>query len=58
MWEVVWREPQETDGEPEKKAKDDEIAKIKAEWLKKAKKKKWGEEDEKNLVADYRKRVE
>lgn len=45
MWEVPWREPQDTDGEAEKKARDDEVAKIKAEWLKKAKKKKWGEDD-------------
>lgn len=58
MWEVPWREPQDADAEPEKKARDDELAKIKAEWLKKAKKKKWGEEDEKNMLADYRKRVE
>ena len=29
------------------------MAKIKAEWLKKAKKKKWTDEDEKNLVLEY-----
>jgi hypothetical protein len=41
MWEWSFREPKETDAET--KADKDELEKIKADWLKKAKKKKWGE---------------
>ena len=43
MWEVPFREPLETDTEDDLKARKDEVDKIKAEWLKRAKKKKWGE---------------
>lgn len=43
MWEVPFREPLITDTPEEEKARKEEIEKIKAEWVKKAKKKKWGE---------------
>ena len=51
MWEVPFREPLESDTEEELKARKDEVDKIKAEWLKRAKKKKWGEEDEKEMIS-------
>ena len=47
MWEVPFREPLETDTEEELKARKEEVDKIKAEWVRKPKKKKWGEEEEK-----------
>lgn len=47
MWQVPFREPLETDTPEMLNARKEEIAKIKAEWVKKAKKKKWGEEEEK-----------
>ena len=43
MWEIPFREPLETDTEEELKARKEEVDKVKAEWVKKAKKKKWGE---------------
>lgn len=46
MWEMTFREPLTTDTPDDLKARKEEIDKIKAEWLKKAKKKKWGEEEE------------
>lgn len=48
MWDWSFREPKETDAEA--KADKDELDKVKAEWLKKAKKKKWGEEEERALL--------
>lgn len=51
MWDSTWRE----DEDPVKKAED--LVKVKAEWLKKAKKKKWNEELEKELVDDYRNKL-
>ena len=47
MWEIPFREPLESDTEEELKLRKEEVEKIKAEWVKKAKKKKWGEEEEK-----------
>ena len=56
MWDVVWREP--TDLTPEEiKARADQLTKDKAEWLKKAKKKKWTDEMEKELVEDYKRKL-
>jgi hypothetical protein len=46
MWEVPFREPTEHDTPEDLKARKEEIDKVKAEWLKKAKKKKWGEEED------------
>lgn len=45
MWEIPFREPLETDTPEDLKARKEEVDKIKAEWVKKAKKKKWGEEE-------------
>ena len=33
------------------------MAKIKADWLKKAKKKKWTDDDEKNLITEYKNKL-
>ena len=57
MWEVPFREPLESDTEEELKARKDEVDKIKAEWLKRAKKKKWGEEDEKEMISWFKKKA-
>ncbi|KAL4481803.1 hypothetical protein ABPG74_007892 [Tetrahymena malaccensis] len=56
MWEYVFRPPlQERDfTEQELKQFEDEKAKIKADWMKKAKKKKWTDDDEKKMIEDYR----
>lgn len=56
MWEWTGRlAPREREPtEEEKKKENDDLARIKAEWLKKAKKKKWTEDDEKQLVEKYR----
>ena len=45
MWEVPFREPLITDTPDDLKARKQEIDKIKAQWVKKAKKKKWGEQE-------------
>lgn len=45
MWEVPFTEPTEEESEADTKAREEEVAKIKAEWLKRAKKKKWTPED-------------
>ena len=58
MWEVPFREPLQTDTEDDLKARKEEVDKIKAEWVKKAKKKKWGEEDEKEMVNEFKKKVQ
>lgn len=59
MWEYVFKVPGEQDPTPEElKIRQDEFTKMKAEWLKKAKKKKWNEELEKELIEDYRKRLQ
>lgn len=42
MWEVAFREPSEHDTPEDLKLRKEQADKIKAEWLKKAKKKKWG----------------
>lgn len=56
MWEsttkVAPREREPT--EEEKKKEADDLAKLKADWLKKTKKKKWTEDDEKQLIEKYR----
>lgn len=39
--------------ESEAKAMEDEKTKIKAEWIKKSKKKKWGDDEEKKMADDY-----
>jgi hypothetical protein len=56
MWEVAWMAPQEATFEVDVKVKADELTKNKAEWLKKAKKKKWNDEMEKELIEEYRRR--
>jgi len=40
------------------KARKEEVDKIKAEWVKKAKKKKWGEDDEKEMINEFKKKVQ
>jgi hypothetical protein len=40
------------------KARKEEIDKVKAEWLKKAKKKKWGEEEDREMVNEFKKKVQ
>lgn len=58
MWDIIWKEPTNIDPTVEElKFKADELAKSKAEWLKRAKKKKWNEEMEKELYDGYRKRL-
>lgn len=56
MWDYVFRPPlNERDfTEQEIKIFEDEKQKIKAEWIKKSKKKKWTEEDDKKMIDDYR----
>lgn len=57
MWEYNFKVPSEQDPTPEEiKQKNDEINKIKAEWLKRTKKKKWTEENEKEMIEDYKKK--
>ena len=58
MWEVPFREPLEADSPEDLKARKEEIDKIKAEWVKKAKKKKWGEEEEKEMVNEFKKKAQ
>jgi len=55
IWDAVYI-PYLEDQEKKKKLLDDE-AKIKAEWLKQAKKKKWTDEDEKALLEGYKKKL-
>jgi hypothetical protein len=58
MWEYTFKVPSDNDPTPEEiKAKNDELTKIKAEWLKKAKKKKWTDDNERELIEDYRKKL-
>lgn len=58
MWDTVWKEPTEMNTTPEElKLKADELARNKNEWLKRAKKKKWNDEMEKELSDDYRKKL-
>lgn len=53
MWEYTFHEPE--DLTPEKaKAKLEEFTKMKANWLKNAKKKKWNDEMEKELIEEYK----
>lgn len=58
MWEIPFREPLETDTEEDEKVRKEEVEKIKAEWLKRAKKKKWGEEEEKEMINQYKSKVQ
>lgn len=53
MFEVPFEVPAEEWGEEEINAKRDERAKIVADWAKKMKKKKFGEEEEKALINEY-----
>lgn len=57
MWQVPFRQPLDTDTEDDLKARKQEVEKIKAEWLKRTKKKKWGEEEEKLMVEDFKNKV-
>lgn len=56
MWDYVFRPPlNERDfTDQEMKLFEDEKTKIKTEWIKKTKKKKWVEEDDKKMIDDYR----
>lgn len=56
MWEYIFRPPSDEKDftEAELKQFEDEKAKIKAEWMKKTKKKKWTDEEEKKMIEDYR----
>lgn len=58
MWEVAFREPSEHDTPEELKQRKEEVDKIKAEWVKKAKKKKWGPEEEAEIVNEFKKKVQ
>lgn len=40
------------------KQRKEEVDKIKAEWVKKAKKKKWGPEEEAEIVNEFKKKVQ
>ncbi|CAD8058113.1 unnamed protein product [Paramecium primaurelia] len=56
MWEYTFHEPE--DLTPEKaKAKLDEFNKMKANWLKNAKKKKWNDDMEKELIEEYKNKL-
>ena len=58
MWDTTWYAPSNNDlTDQEIKAKAEEIARNKAEWLKKAKKKKWTDEMEKELIEEYKKKL-
>lgn len=56
MWESVFRPPKDDRDftEAETKALEDEKTKIKNEWIKKTKKKKWEKEDDAKMNQDYR----
>lgn len=56
MWESVFRPPSDEKdlSEAEIKAIEDEKNKIKAEWVKRKKVKKWAEEEDKKMAEDYR----
>lgn len=58
MWEVAFREPTEHDTPEELKLRKEEVDKTKAEWVKKAKKKKWGPEEEAEMVNEFKKKVQ
>ena len=53
MWQTTFRQPTDND-EEDLKIKKDQMDKVKAEWLKRTKKKKWGEEEDKQMMEDYR----
>ena len=54
MWDNTFISPGDKPiSEEELRVREEELNKVKAEWLKKAKKKKWEKEDEKNLIAQY-----
>lgn len=58
MWEVPFREPTLNDTPEELKLRKEEVDKIKAQWVKKAKKKKWGAEEEAEMVNEFKKKVQ
>ncbi len=53
MWQTTFRQPTDND-EEDLKIKKDQMDKVKAEWLKRTKKKKWGEEEDKQMMEEYR----
>lgn len=58
MWEVPFREPLQHDTPDDLKLRKEEVDKIKAEWLKKAKKKKWGAQEQAEMIKEFKKKVQ
>lgn len=55
MWEQVFTTPLDRDlTEEEKKQKEDELQKVKGEWIKRTKKKKWTDDDNNQMVEKYK----